>query len=150
VLDAETLAVPDRPGNRRTDTFHNLLEFPRASLLALVPGDDRALEVSGRASLSRDPALLETMAVRDRRPKLALLLRAGAVRLARSPELAAAGLWDAARRPRQGELPPIAQVLADHVKQNRQRGVAAAALRKLVSARALGPALARDYEDGLY
>jgi uncharacterized protein len=150
VLGGGTLAVPDRPGNRRTDTFHNLLGFPRVALLALVPGDSRTLEVSGRASLSRDPELLATLAVQGKLPKLALLLQADAVHLAPSRELAAAALWDPSRHVPLAELPPIAEVLADHVRQNRQRGVAAAALRKLVSARRLAPALARDYEDGLY
>jgi predicted pyridoxine 5'-phosphate oxidase superfamily flavin-nucleotide-binding protein len=30
VLDDRTLAVPDRPGNRRADTFTNVLENPKA------------------------------------------------------------------------------------------------------------------------
>ncbi|KFA92382.1 hypothetical protein [Archangium violaceum] len=51
-LDGTRLAVADRPGNRRTDTFHNVIEQPRAALLA-------------------------SMAVADRVPKLALWLRNG-------------------------------------------------------------------------
>jgi len=27
-LDDKTLVVPDRPGNRRVDTFHNVLQKP--------------------------------------------------------------------------------------------------------------------------
>lgn len=41
-VDEHTLAIPDRPGNRRTDTFHNLLDNPRIGLLALVPEIGRA------------------------------------------------------------------------------------------------------------
>jgi len=31
VLDAHTLAIPDRPGNRRADTFLNILENPKVA-----------------------------------------------------------------------------------------------------------------------
>ena len=31
VLDDKTLAVPDRPGNKRIDTFHNVLANPRCT-----------------------------------------------------------------------------------------------------------------------
>ena len=44
----------------------------------------------------------------------------------------------------------MARVFADHVRQNRRRGVAAAAIRALASERLLASALKRDYEDGLY
>lgn len=33
VLDTGTIALPDRPGNRRGDSFHNILGNPHAGLL---------------------------------------------------------------------------------------------------------------------
>src|SRR5215207_4070202 len=47
VLDEKTLAVPDRPGNHRLDTFENLLVHPEVGLLFLVPGNGDTLRVSG-------------------------------------------------------------------------------------------------------
>ena len=38
VLDERTLAIPDRPGNQRADTFTNVLQNPRVGLLFLIPG----------------------------------------------------------------------------------------------------------------
>jgi predicted pyridoxine 5'-phosphate oxidase superfamily flavin-nucleotide-binding protein len=60
VLDDKTLAVPDRPGNRRADTFTNVLENPRVGLIFLVPGKSETLRISGRALIVRDlaPALI--------------------------------------------------------------------------------------------
>ncbi len=69
-----TVAVADRPGNRRTDTFHNVLEQPDVAIVALAPGDDRVLELTGTASVSADPALREPMAERGRTPKAVLLV----------------------------------------------------------------------------
>jgi uncharacterized protein len=37
VLDEHTLAIPDRPGNQRFDTFRNLFESPRVGLIFLIP-----------------------------------------------------------------------------------------------------------------
>jgi predicted pyridoxine 5'-phosphate oxidase superfamily flavin-nucleotide-binding protein len=150
VVDGTAVALPDRPGNHRTDTFHNVLEDPATALLALVPGDPRALELSGRARLTDDPALLATMAVQGKVPKLALLLDVERAVLAPSAAIAAAELWNPARVHDPATLPKMARVLIDHVKLNKQRGIAAAAMRKLASERVLGPALARDYKNNLY
>ncbi|MCY1083246.1 pyridoxamine 5'-phosphate oxidase family protein [Archangium lansingense] len=149
-LDGTRLAVADRPGNRRTDTFHNVIEQPRAALLALIPGESRELEVSGAASLTTEPSLLASMAVADKVPKLALLLEPHEVRLRASPAIVNAGLWDGARHVPSERLPRMADVFIDHVKRNSQRGVAATALRALASKRMMNWALTQDYKNNLY
>ncbi len=150
IVGERTVAVPDRPGNRRTDTFHNVLENPAAAILALVPGDPRSLELSGRARLSEDPALLAPMAVRGKVPKLAMLLDVERAVLAPSAAIAAADLWNPANVRDASELPRMSQVFVDHVKLNKQRGIAATALRTLASERVLSAALAKDYQSNLY
>ena len=79
VLSSTLLALPDRPGNRRMDTFHNLLEDPRIGLLFLVPGRGETLRIRGTARLCQDTALLDRMKVNDRAPKLALLVHVDTV-----------------------------------------------------------------------
>lgn len=150
IVGERTVAVPDRPGNRRTDTFHNVLEEPATAILALVPGDPQSLELSGRARLSDDPALLAPMAVRGKVPKLAMLLDVERTVLAPSAAIAAADLWNPVNVRDASELPRMSQVFIDHVKLNKQRGIAATALRTLASERVLGKALAKDYENNLY
>jgi predicted pyridoxine 5'-phosphate oxidase superfamily flavin-nucleotide-binding protein len=48
VVDEKTLAIPDRPGNHRLDTFENLLTHPEIGLLFLIPGNGDTLRVSGK------------------------------------------------------------------------------------------------------
>ena len=74
VLDEKYLAIPDRPGNRRVDTFTNLLENPRVGLIFLVPGKGETLRVSGEARIVRDLALRESMAVQGHTPEFALVV----------------------------------------------------------------------------
>src|SRR5262249_7598561 len=41
IIDQQTLAVPDRLGNRRLDTLTNLLDDPNIGIIFLVPGKPR-------------------------------------------------------------------------------------------------------------
>ena len=74
VLDEKHLAIPDRPGNRRIDTFHNLLENPELGVIFLVPGKGETLRLSGEARIVRDLSLRETMAVKGRVPEFAIVV----------------------------------------------------------------------------
>ncbi|MFP2956314.1 pyridoxamine 5'-phosphate oxidase family protein [Myxococcus sp. 1LA] len=149
-LEGTRVAVPDRPGNRRTDTFHNVLEQPRVALLALIPGEASVLEISGVASLSTDAALLQSMAVDGKVPKLALLLEARSARLQSSQAILDAGLWDASRHAPASQLPKMSDVFIDHLRRSPQRGAAAATLRALASKRMMSWALELDYKKNLY
>ena len=72
VLDDKTLAIPDRPGNRRADTFTNVLENRKVGLLFFVPGKSETLRFSGSARIVRDADLRVSMAAHGKTP-----LRAG-------------------------------------------------------------------------
>lgn len=74
VLDDHTIAIPERPGNRRADTFRNVLQNPKVGLIFLVPGKSETLRISGSARIARDAWLRERMAVDGRVPKLALVV----------------------------------------------------------------------------
>lgn len=149
-VDGADLLIPDRPGNRRTDTFHNLVEQPRVAVGVFVPGETRLLEVSGRAALTTDPERLRPMAVSGKIPKIAMRLAVDRAELGESRALAASELWDTSRHLGQDERPNMAAVFIDHVKQNRTRGAAATAVRALASKRILEAALAKDYEKNRY
>jgi PPOX class probable FMN-dependent enzyme len=74
VLDDRTLAIPERPGNRRADTFRNVLQNPKVGLIFLVPGKSETLRISGTARIIRDAWLRESMAVDGKVPELALVV----------------------------------------------------------------------------
>lgn len=74
VLDETTIAIPDRPGNGRADTFRNLIASPRISVYFLVPGRSETLRINGSARLVRDQWLLEGLAMKDRPAQLAIVV----------------------------------------------------------------------------
>ncbi|TDU02996.1 hypothetical protein EDD99_1408 [Streptomyces sp. 846.5] len=74
VLDDTTIAVPERKGNRRADSFHNVLQNPHVGLLFLIPGRGDTLRINGRARLVREAPFFDRMAVKGQRPVLALVV----------------------------------------------------------------------------
>jgi len=74
VLDDQTLAIPERPGNRRADGFRNVLTNPHVGLIFVVPGRTDTLRINGRARLIREAAFFDRMVVKGHRPRLALVV----------------------------------------------------------------------------
>jgi PPOX class probable FMN-dependent enzyme len=74
VLDDTTLAIAERPGNRRVDGYRNVLANPHVGLLFLIPGRDDTLRVNGRARLVSDAPWFDEVAVKGRRPILGLVV----------------------------------------------------------------------------
>lgn len=148
-IDDTTVAIADRPGNRRTDTLHNLMDDPRLALFALQPGSDLVAEVRGTARVSTDGALLEAMRLRNRAPKVALVIDVDHADVRHEPALAAADLWNPSRHVADGALPRAAAIWADHVRRNTDPGTGAKVARRLVSTSALAAGVALDYRTNL-
>lgn len=74
VLDDTTIALPERPGNRRADGFHNLLGNPQIGLIFFLPGRGDTLRINGRARLVRDAPFFDEMVIKGHRPVLAVVV----------------------------------------------------------------------------
>lgn len=113
VLDDRTLTIPDRPGNRKADTFTNILQNGRVALLFLIPGKHETLRVSGCATIVRDRWLRERLAVRDRTPELALVVSVREVFFHCTKCMLRSQLWNVSGWPDVKGLPGLAQTMVD-------------------------------------
>lgn len=113
ILDDKTIAIPDRPGNNRLDTLDNIVANPRVGLLFLIPGYDETLRLNGRASLTSQPDLLESMAVGDRLPKLAIVVEVDEVFLHCAKAFRRSRLWDPASLQDRSDMPSLMQMILD-------------------------------------
>jgi len=95
VLDEHTLALAERPGNRRVDGFRNVLANPHVGLLFFLPGRGDTLRVNGRARLVREAPFFDELVVRGHRPVLALLVEVEEVFHHCSKAFLRSKLWDA-------------------------------------------------------
>lgn len=94
VLDERTIAIPERPGNRRVDGFRNVLANPHVGLLYFIPGRGDTLRINGRARLLRDAPFFERMVVKGHRPSVVLLVEVEEVFHHCSKAFLRSGLWD--------------------------------------------------------
>jgi PPOX class probable FMN-dependent enzyme len=94
VLDDRTVAIPDRPGNRRVDGFKNVLANPHVGLLYLVPGRGDTLRINGPAELISQAPFFNRMVVRGHRPRLALMVKVEEVFYHCSKSFLRSSLWN--------------------------------------------------------
>lgn len=74
VVDDRTIAIAERPGNRRADGYRNILANPQVGLNFLIPGRGDTLRINGRARLVSDAPFFEEMVVKGHRPLLAVVV----------------------------------------------------------------------------
>jgi PPOX class probable FMN-dependent enzyme len=118
VLDERTIVLPDRPGNRRTDTMRNILENPRIGIVALVPGIGETLRISGRGSLTTAAELLARCEVAGRVPRLGIKVEIEDVFFHCAKAIIRSDLWGGRYTVSDGQFPSYAEVL----RGQRRRG----------------------------
>ena len=72
VIDDTTIAIPERPGNKRVDGYRNVLERPHVGTLFLIPGRGDTLRINGTARILADADYFDALTVKGKRPILAL------------------------------------------------------------------------------
>ncbi len=72
VIDETTIAIPERPGNKRVDGYLNVLQRPHVGTLFLIPGRGDTLRINGAARIVADADYFDAMTVQGKRPILAL------------------------------------------------------------------------------
>ena len=112
VADDRTLMIPDRRGNNRIDSLRNIINDPRVALLFLLPGSGTTFRVNGRATLSDDPALLESFTVDGHRPRSVIVVSVEAAYFQCARAIVRSGLWDPARHVVAADLPTPGEILA--------------------------------------
>jgi hypothetical protein len=113
VVDDKTVLIPDRRGNRRLDTMQNILEQPSVAVIFFVPGIEETLRLNGKASITRDAALLDDMAVQGQKPALGIKIEIDTVFFHCAKALKRSRLWDPETRIDRGDFPRYGQIVKD-------------------------------------
>lgn len=116
VLDEHTLIIPDRPGNQRADSLQNIIANPHIGMLMIIPGVEWTLRVNGRATLTRDPSLLDRCAVEGKLPLLCIAVGVEELFLHCPKCFLRSHLWDTSQWMPADEQPQWAAVLREHTK----------------------------------
>jgi PPOX class probable FMN-dependent enzyme len=113
VADETTLIIPDRRGNNRIDTLRNILHDPRVALLFLIPGCGETIRINGRASISRDPALIENFVMQGKAPRTVIIVSVDRIYFQCAKAIVRSKLWDASRHVERQSLPSTGTILAE-------------------------------------
>ncbi len=114
VIDEKTLAIPDRPGNRRFDGFTNIMQTGRIGLIFFVPNRNETVRVNGAAQVVRDLGLRQDMAIKGRVPELAVLVRVEEAFYHCGKAIIRSGLWAPDKAAPTDGLPTYAEANVDH------------------------------------
>lgn len=137
VIDDSTIAIPDRPGNRRIDSLVNIIENPDVGVIFLIPGVRETLRVNGKAEISTDPALLAKMEVQGKPPITAIVIHVEQTFLHCAKSIIRSRIWDEDMKIDRKTLPSLSRMIADQLNQE-------------IDEAASEKALADAYEKNLY
>jgi uncharacterized protein len=116
VLDEKTIAIPDRLGNHRLDTFENLLTHSEVGLFFMIPGNGDTLRISGTGAIVRDGSLGSRLAVNGQSPNLVLVVTVEEAFMHCSKCMIRSELWNAERWPDRSKVPSLAEAIVAHAK----------------------------------
>ncbi|MEX2518881.1 MAG: pyridoxamine 5'-phosphate oxidase family protein [Paracoccaceae bacterium] len=115
VLDDVTIAIPDRPGNNRIDTWENLIENPAVGLLFLIPGMNETLRINGDARLTADADLCARLAMNGRPALAALVVNVREVYMHCAKAFIRSALWKSDNWPDRSEMPTLGEIVRDQL-----------------------------------
>lgn len=116
VLNEKQLVIPERPGNKRMDTMKNILSNPKVGLLFFIPGLGETLRVNGKAVLLKDNELLEKMAVKGKKPLIAIGIEVEECFIHCAKAFKRSELWNPTIWPQAETLPSSAKIIFEHAK----------------------------------
>ncbi|WP_372736733.1 MSMEG_1061 family FMN-dependent PPOX-type flavoprotein [Nocardioides sp.] len=93
VIDERTIAIAERPGNKRADGYKNILSNPHVGLNFFIPGRGDTLRINGRARLISDAPFFDDMAVKGKRPVLAVVVEIDDVFFHCAKAFLRSGIW---------------------------------------------------------
>jgi PPOX class probable FMN-dependent enzyme len=105
VLDERTIALAERPGNKRADGYKNILQNPHVGLSFFIPGRGDTLRINGRARLVSDAPFFDEMVVKGHRPVLAVVVDIEEVFSHCAKAFLRSGLWQPETWDPEGQVP---------------------------------------------
>lgn len=116
VLDDQTIAIPDRPGNNRLDTWENVVENPAVGLIFLIPGMNETLRINGEARLTLDADLCAECHVNNRPALAVLIVKVHEVYMHCAKAFIRSKLWVPESWADRSDMPTLGQMLKDQAK----------------------------------
>ena len=113
IIDNQTIAIPDRPGNNCLDTLTNVLEHPGVGVIFFIPGVNETLRINGHAEIRTDSDLSNRFEIQGKLPLSVLLIQIHEVYLHCAKALMRSDLWSSKAQAKERPIPAMAQMIKD-------------------------------------
>ncbi|CAM4185967.1 hypothetical protein FHS16_000122 [Paenibacillus endophyticus] len=117
-LDDYRLIYPERSGNRRIDSLLNIIQNPQVGMLFVIPGMQEVLRINGRASITKDAELIESMGWTGKAPELAVMVEVQECFIHCPRALKHSGIWSADSWPVAEDMPSTKEMFKAHLLMN--------------------------------
>jgi uncharacterized protein len=94
IADDQTLMMPDRRGNNRTDSLRNIVRDRRVALLFMIPGSGTTLRVNGEAYLTTDADIVGSFEVEGQLPRSVVVVHVQSVYFQCARAILRSDLWN--------------------------------------------------------
>ncbi|HCH02755.1 MAG TPA: phosphohydrolase [Vibrio sp.] len=121
VLDENTIAFPDSPGNNRLDTMTNLLVHPHVGILFAVPGIEDVVRIKGTATLHIDDEIREKCLDGKHTPKLVIKVKISSLIFHCPKAFIISKIWKSDSYCHRDFLPSLLQIIKDQQVEKAQK-----------------------------
>ena len=118
VIDAQTLLIPDSPGNNRLDTLTNIIATSKVGLLFFIPGIDEVVRINGSATLQTDADLLQHFEAMTNPPKLVIKVTVEAAYMHCPKAMMRSKLWAVEQQQSVDAMPSLNEIIRDQTKSD--------------------------------
>ncbi len=129
VLDAKTLIIPERRGNRRADSLKNIIATGQVGLLFMIPGTSETLRVNGKAFVIRDEEVLAPLAADGKPPLVGIVVEVEECFLQCAKAIIRSKLWESPTDGQRVQMPCLAEML---ISQTQMEGQTVEGLNQLI------------------
>ena len=131
VKDKNTIFIPDRLGNNRTDTLSNIIDNKGIGVLFLVPGMNETLRVNGFGTIILDEEILGNLSAQGKPPKSALKIEVKEAYLQCAKALIRSKLWKENYKIERDNFPTLGEIITDQIGLGDDSVAVAAANRSI-------------------
>jgi PPOX class probable FMN-dependent enzyme len=131
VKDENTIFIPDRLGNNRTDTLSNIIDNKGLGVLFLVPGMNETLRVNGLGTIILDEEILEGLSAQGKAPRSALKIEVKEAYLQCAKALIRSKLWEDDYKIERQNFPSLGEIITDQIGLGDDSAAVSAANRSI-------------------
>jgi predicted pyridoxine 5'-phosphate oxidase superfamily flavin-nucleotide-binding protein len=115
-IDDNYLLLPERPGNKVAVSLTNIINNPAVGLSFLIPGSNQIVYLEGNAHITTNQTLLKPLAIKEKIPKLGILISINRLSLNRSTALESTEIWQKENHISSSSLTPFSKALTAHMQ----------------------------------